>query len=108
MLTLSGVVLGLRSEQFVGKDNRPGEFHRLSVAGPDGSVVIVKVPGRLLQSMNGSVDLLRRFGQRVQIVCHPATFSDYGLIRGCVEAERIGLVDESTGEVIDGAAQVAQ
>jgi hypothetical protein len=65
-------------------------------------VCVVKVPGRLLAGLNGATEALGTFGQPVDIVCHPATYSDFGRVTACVEAEVIRLVNEH-GELVGQA-----
>lgn len=104
MMELRGVVLGVKSEEFKGRDGQPAVFHRMTTADPaTGTVVVVKLPGRLMAHMSGNLDRLRTFGQHVLVRCHPATYSDFGSIKGCVEAEQVFLVTED-GEVVDAAA----
>lgn len=89
-LRLYGYVLGFRTEEFVGRDGRPGVFHRMTVFAEDGRTLVCKVPGRVLSTVDDAA--IRQHGTPVEIECHPSQYSDFGKLTPCVEADEIHIV----------------
>jgi hypothetical protein len=91
MLVLDGRGVGLKEEQYQGKNGLVNTYD-LSVATDDG-VLVVRVPQEVLNSLGSEVYRVKEFGVGVQIKCWPNLAYNYGKPEPGLKALALRLVE---------------